>query len=71
MSSLFYYIKIEDEQGNLKNSLRFKNKQRAFQVYEYLLDSSKERESIKLMDQDFNPIVPFHEGDDGSFRLYQ
>ncbi len=71
MEVQIYYIKIEDEQGNLKNYLRFNNKQRAIQVYEFIRDSSKEKESVTLLDQEFNPIVPFKEGDNWSFTLYQ
>ena len=71
MGVQLYYIKIEDQQGNLKNYLRFTDKQRAIQVYEYIRESSKEKESVTLMDQEFNPIVPFKEGDNWSFKLYE
>jgi galactose-1-phosphate uridylyltransferase len=71
MGVQIYFIKIEDEQGNLKNYLRFNNKQKAIQVYEYIRDSSNENESITLMDQEFNPVVPFKEGGNWSVTLYQ
>lgn len=59
-----YYIKIEDEQGNVKRYLRFTDRKRAIQVYEYILDADQDKERVMLMDKDFNILILSQEDND-------
>jgi endo-1,4-beta-D-glucanase Y len=63
-----YYIKIEDEKGNVKRYLRFTNRDRAIQVYEYMLATDQDKGRVLLMDNEFNPLI-LSENDNDEYKF--
>jgi hypothetical protein len=56
-----YYIKVEDNYGEAKASLRFRDEDTAYKVFRFVIDGcKKEGYCIKLMNDNFHVLSAYH-----------